>query len=157
MIDRPGTTSGREVPLHDHPPSGDGTPAGGSHSKDHPAEPAPALEQWVNEGGSLRPLPRRAVPSMASPRSGKAPGDTVVGCRARAAADLAMAATMDTLNGRRRFEHSAATWNARAGFLQRLADSSDSRRTAAMAVATARVPKPPRQAPDREEAEHVWL
>ena len=49
--------------------------------------------------------------------------DTVAGCEALAASDLSRAAATDTSNGRLRFQHSAAAWQARADMLQRMATS----------------------------------
>ena len=63
--------------------------------------------------------------------------DTVAGCTARADADLLHAATMDTANGRMRFEHSASTWYARATLLQRLSDKFDARTSEVKASAIA--------------------
>jgi len=66
-------------------------------------------------------------------KSYKADEDTVAGCEGRAAADLGRAATMDTLNGRRRLEASAASWSARAALLQQAADGFDTDRALARA------------------------
>ncbi len=57
--------------------------------------------------------------------------DTAAGCRDRAAASLAEAAGMDTVNGKTRLEASAATWTSRADLLQRLEHLHEARRTAA--------------------------
>lgn len=46
--------------------------------------------------------------------------DTAALCHARAAADRARADGTDTRNGRRKFEASAASWDARAEMLGRL-------------------------------------
>ena len=53
----------------------------------------------------------------------KSPEDTIAGCRALAASDLAKAEVMDTVNGRERMELSAASWGQRADLLQRLETS----------------------------------
>ncbi len=66
-------------------------------------------------------------------RTHKAVQDTAEGCRAYAAADVARASLMDTENGRRRLELSAATWLGRAHLLQRLDDSFDARQVIARA------------------------
>jgi hypothetical protein len=63
----------------------------------------------------------------------KAVHDTAEGCRGLAVADLARAALMDTVNGRRRLESSALSWNSRADLIQRLDDSFDARQAAAAA------------------------
>ena len=84
----------------------------------------PAVERWENEGGATNRSPGAAAARRALlPRlnhSTKASQDTAAGCRARAAADLAAAATMDTANGRLKFEHSAFTWSTRGELLARL-------------------------------------
>ena len=95
--------------------------------------PIPEMEEWVNEGGSVRPPQRRA--SFVFPlRSQKAPADSVEGCRTRATADLVAAGTMATVNARRKLEHSAASWTARGDLLQRLDDSFEARRSLASAA-----------------------
>lgn len=83
------------------------------------------VDNWENEGGATRarsstgPDVSRRLPRLTH-RSTKAAQDTAAGCRARAAADLATAATMDTVNGRQKLEHSASTWSARGDLLARL-------------------------------------
>jgi hypothetical protein len=76
-----------------------------------------------------------AVPNSPQPPAdaGKAVEDTIDGCLARAAADRARAAAMDTQNGRGRLEASAASWAARAAFLQQEVDGFDAKRTLAEA------------------------
>lgn len=66
-------------------------------------------------GGGKRkePSTRSDAPSRVAPSE-----DTVRGCQDRALADLAIAATMDTLNGRLRMERSARSWTARANSLE---------------------------------------
>ena len=49
--------------------------------------------------------------------------DTVAGCRARATADRASAASAETTNVRSKFEQSASRWDERAGFLGRMVAS----------------------------------
>lgn len=61
----------------------------------------------------------------------KQPHDTAVGCRAFAQADLARATVTQTERGRAKFEHSAATWQARGDMLQRLDESHEARVAAA--------------------------
>ena len=73
-------------------------------------------------------------PNPPQQRRAKAPQDTAGGCRDRATADLALAATMDTDNRRLRFEQSAAAWSQRAQMIQRLDESFEARRTAAAAM-----------------------
>lgn len=46
--------------------------------------------------------------------------DTAAGCHMRAAEDRVRADGMDTTNGRRKFEESAASWDARGELLGRL-------------------------------------
>jgi hypothetical protein len=53
--------------------------------------------------------------------------DTAAMCHARAAADRLSAAGMDTANGRRKFEQSAANWDLRGELLGRLEASFDKR------------------------------
>ena len=55
------------------------------------------------------------------------PRDRVAECHIRAAADRVQAEGMDTSNGRRKFEESAATWDQRAALLGRL-DASFNKR-----------------------------
>ena len=76
------------------------------------------------------PTGSRSPPSA---DTGKAVEDTIEGCLARAAADRSRAAMMDTQNGRGRLEASAASWAARAAFLQQAADDSDANRALAVA------------------------
>ena len=71
--------------------------------------------------------------SPPSADGGKAVEDTIDGCLARAAADRARAAEMDTQNGRGRLEASAASWAARAAFLQQEVDGFDAKRALAVA------------------------
>lgn len=59
--------------------------------------------------------------------------DTAAGCHALAAADLARASLMDTVNGRRRLETSALSWRNRAESIQRM----DAARPAQQAIARA--------------------
>jgi hypothetical protein len=47
--------------------------------------------------------------------------NTVAGCRLLAEGDLARALRTDTEQGRRKFEHSAATWTQRGDMLENLA------------------------------------
>ena len=104
----------------------------------HSAAPrSPATEAWVNEGGSVAPSAADPTPVRAAPgvrRANKAPQDTEAGCRARAAADFAQAAGMDTANGRLRLEHSGASWASRADLIHRLDASFDARRATATAL-----------------------
>ena len=74
-------------------------------------------------------------PDMLSqpPSITKAVRDTVAGCRELAAADLARASVMDTTNGRRRLESSAASWTSRAAQIQRMEDSFEARQSIARA------------------------
>lgn len=60
-------------------------------------------------------------------RSHKQPHDTAAGCHAFAEADRVRASAMVMGHGRAKFEHSAATWQARSDMLQRLADSQRAR------------------------------
>ena len=89
-----------------------------------------SVDHWENEGGSTphrsAQAPTRRLPRL-SHGSRKAPQDTAAGCRARAAADLAAAATMDTANSRLKFEHSALVWGARGDLLERFEASRRAR------------------------------
>ena len=53
--------------------------------------------------------------------------DTVGGCEALAASDLARAAAADTANGRLKFQHSGESWLQRADLLGRLQASLEKR------------------------------
>lgn len=55
------------------------------------------------------------------------PRDRVAECHTRAAEDRVRAEGMDTMNGRLKFEESAASWDERAGLLARL-DASFNKR-----------------------------
>ena len=125
----------RRVTLGEGVHSGaDALSGGRDASKQLPSSaPASATEEWVNEGGSLRPA-ADAVSFAFPSRSQKASADTADGCRERAASDSVEAAAMDTANGRLKLEHSAASWTARADLLQRLEDNFETRRTAAFAA-----------------------
>jgi len=68
-----------------------------------------------------------ANPALARPRAQKQPQDTATWCRARAAADLALAGDIRVDNGRLRLEHSAASWADRADLLERLEASYQAR------------------------------
>jgi hypothetical protein len=57
--------------------------------------------------------------------------DTVAGCHSLAAADIARASLMDTINGRRRLEASASSWTMRAQLIQRQDDGSEAQRAIA--------------------------
>lgn len=90
-----------------------------------------SVQAWDNEGGAAAapdpaPVGGGLLPRM---RHDKQPQDTAAGCRVRAEADLAQAERMDTVNGRERFEHSAASWTARGDLLARL-DASRATRAA---------------------------
>jgi len=73
--------------------------------------------------GPLQPSMISAARTAAKPRE-----DTIVGCEALAASDLARAALMDTENGRRKLQHSAASWQKRAELLQRIEASASKRK-----------------------------
>jgi hypothetical protein len=94
--------------------------------------------------------PRRKVLQFPS-RTQKAVQDTAAGCRDFAAADLARASLMDTVNGRRRFETSARSWAGRADMIQRLDDSFAARRALARAEWDAEEPAPSRREPNMGE------
>jgi hypothetical protein len=55
---------------------------------------------------------------LARLRGGRRDEDTAAGCRAKAAADLGRAEAMGENPMRRRMEHSAAAWTARADQLE---------------------------------------
>lgn len=73
------------------------------------------------------------IDPVAPRRATKASADTVAGCTDMAAADIARSLTMDTANGRQRFEHSAAAWTARAGLLGRIERDAEGRKAAVIA------------------------
>ena len=99
-------------------------------AKTIPVSTGPDLEGWEDDGGT--PARKRRSASRPSPMarlsSNREQRDTASGCRARAAADLLEAATLATVNERRRMESSAASWTARAELLGRLEDSFEARR-----------------------------
>ena len=66
-------------------------------------------------------------------RTQQAVEDTVAGCREMAAADLARASLVDTLNGRLRLESSASSWMSRAELIQRLDDGFEASQAIARA------------------------
>jgi len=112
-------------------------------SPNHPAETPPcdrtdprptppALDRWVNEGGSIPPKAKRSPPKARpeSRRTLKEQRDTAAGCRDRAAADLLQSVTMSTANGRRTMELSAANWTARALMLDRHEAAFEARKAA---------------------------
>lgn len=107
-----------------------------------------SLDGWENEGGATKPRPvtgpvaGRQLPRLAH-RAAKAPENTAAGCRARAAADLATAATMDTANGRRKLEHSALVWDERGDLLARLELGRRRRDTASEAGSHDRLAREP--------------
>lgn len=88
-----------------------GTAARG-HELEIPAGPSPSLTR-----------------SHAAGQLGRQERDTAAGCRIRAEEDLRQAGSMDTDQGRRKFEHSAASWTARGDLLQRLEASFKTRGT----------------------------
>ena len=64
---------------------------------------------------------------------GRQAQDTAAGCHSLAAADMLRAGSMDTVMGRAKLEHSAASWTARGDMLQRLDASHEARLRAAAA------------------------
>lgn len=58
--------------------------------------------------------------------------DTAIGCRDLAAGSLAQVVPTATLNERRRFEHSAVMWTARADLLDRMELRSITARTTSL-------------------------
>lgn len=95
-----------------------------------PVSTAPDLEGWEDDGGMPAPKRRPSAKPSPMPRvsANREQRDTAAGCRDRAAADLLEAATLATVNERRRMESSAASWTARAELLSRLEDSFEARR-----------------------------
>ena len=71
----------------------------------------------------------RADPSPPK-RANRQAQDTIAGCRESARADLATAAGLEGSNAALKYEHSAASWTARADLLQRLDDSHVARTSA---------------------------
>ena len=81
----------------------------------------PAETQEVSgpaEASSPVALGKSARLASSSTRRAAPAEDTVEGCEGRASADLILAATMDTENGRLRMERSARSWTARASLLE---------------------------------------
>ena len=70
-----------------------------------------------------QPLPH-AQPAQQRSKDGR---DTADGCRDRAAADLLQSETMNTANGRKVLETSAASWTQRAELLQRIETGIEAR------------------------------
>ncbi len=64
---------------------------------------------------------------MIDSKTGKVHRDTAAECHIRAEADRERADGMDTQNGRRKFEESAARWDERGELLGRLEAGSDRR------------------------------
>ena len=79
--------------------------------------------------GALTGRRKSPSPVEAGP-AGKEARDTVAGCRDRAADDRLQAAGTDTENGRRVFERSAASWDARADEIQETENASAQQRAA---------------------------
>lgn len=83
---------------------------------------APVQEQrWIRKESTLNPSPGPLLKHWR---------DTADGCRDRATADLLEALTMGTAHGRQMLEKSAASWNARAELLQRIAADKETGRDA---------------------------
>ena len=82
-------------------------------SPPHPARPTPGQTGTTSAPGE---------PSLSAGQGPKPPEDSVEGCRAHAAVDLAHASTLGTSNARRKYERSAASWTERADLLQRVID-----------------------------------
>lgn len=72
------------------------------------------------------------TPVDASPRylrkGPREPSNTPEGCREKARLDLAQAATLSNCNARLKYEHSAASWTARADLLQQIDNNFEARR-----------------------------
>jgi hypothetical protein len=73
---------------------------------------------------------RKSPPPVIAAPACKEAGDTVAGCRDRAADDRLQAAGTDTENGRRLLERSAASWEARADEIQEVENASAEQRAA---------------------------
>lgn len=76
------------------------------------SESQTALDAWVDDGGSVAPLPAPAIPRKS--RAANPPPDTTAGRLARAAADFLSTKSMSTRNAQLRSEVSGASWSARA-------------------------------------------
>ena len=73
-------------------------------------------------------MKRKSQSASSDPRASQLPAEeTVAGCRDLATADLARAILMDTANGRKRLEASAASWSRRAESIQDFEDASEAR------------------------------
>jgi hypothetical protein len=75
-------------------------------------ESSATTDQGLDARGGARAGRSKSPPPAAA--SSKEARDTVAGCRDRAAQDRLQAASAGTDNGRRVFERSAASWEARA-------------------------------------------
>ena len=98
-----------------------------------PPEPALGLTVRMPDRASAAPAP------PARPSGNKQAQDTIAGCRLLAEGDLARARDTDTDQSRRKFEHSAATWNRRGDMLEDLAGRRDRK-----AATKDKDPSPPR-------------
>ncbi|WP_129791879.1 hypothetical protein [Sphingosinicella sp. CPCC 101087] len=109
-------------PIHDLAP-GLGVRLPGSGSTASPALRRSPEDRWENEGGAARPRsgPPKSELSLVPLPGHKQTQNTVAGCRLLAEGDLARALRTDTEQGRRKFEHSAATWTQRGDMLENLA------------------------------------
>lgn len=74
--------------------------------------------RWIHDGATANPAPQHRT---------KDSRDTAEGCRDRAAADLLQAVSMNTANGRKVLETSAASWTQRAELLQRIETGIEAR------------------------------
>jgi hypothetical protein len=84
-----------------------------------PHELAIGLTVRMPDRASVAPAP------PVRPSGNKQPQDTIAGCRLLAEGDLTRARDTDTDEGRRKFEHSAATWTRRGDMLEDLAGRRD--------------------------------
>ena len=85
--------------------------------------PSSRLPPIGDEMQSLLPLAMEAAPKRT-----KRAEDTIAGCEALAASDLARAVKMETRNGQLKLQHSAASWQERAALLRRLETSFNKRK-----------------------------
>jgi hypothetical protein len=86
-------------------------------------ESPPLASRCIAMSGLIPPIPLETKAAAKTPKH----KDTAGTCRERATADLLKSVTMLTANERLALERSAALWQARATFLDRLDDSAGSR------------------------------
>lgn len=95
--------------------------------------PGPGMPATFVPDATPKPAPEPRDHQPYVRKGPKQPSDTAEGCRENARGDTARAATMSNSNAKQKYEHSAASWTARADLLQRLDDSHEARLAAGAA------------------------